>query len=684
MLGSHPISAVLGADIAATSDTASFGAYVKALSECGLSVMLCQRESKIPADYRTPKQKKDDLAAYAEATGDESRDDPPGGVHMATNDVNRLRSYVKRYRKEHGDEAPVNLAIEVGTSKVLVVDCDTMAERVAFCDWWASKHGDARFQHALPTVLSPGVLKDGVWVHKDGGHYYFTLDGLDVPVSTGKMTVTHNGVNFDVFWRDRYVLIPPSIRAEGPYQRVGPVLSLREHEWLHREIHLYAASRQIKPAGAGKLSEHNLDALVTWYHATSWGDLLVPEGWEWTGTDKTCGCPIWGRPGGRSSDKSATAHEPGCANSRYNSDDPPIHFWTSQPGDAILAMLHDVGSGATTLSKLQLYAALKFDRNISKALRSMPGMQSPARRSMSVVVPGMPFCTSVIVEVDEDDEDVIVTDSYSYDDGGDYPDIERVTPPIATTTTVTNPFTEALAPPHVHTHVEGGQNSGDVLQKSLVQPAAIQSPENSGVPSEILTTGVTPSVTDTVPTGVTPIVTGGVTESEALHYEQRYETLPTTSQHVAVSTPVPVQGHHFQSPPQKVSADVPTSPPPRLSVVPNHRADIRPRVTPATYGDDDDDYGTPALAPVPVAPAPSVGGANPFASLAAFRDHGAPAASTVPSFGTSGTAPVAPAAVAPVQQTAPAPTTPMELSDTDVDRIANRLAEILGSKFGQQ
>ena len=683
MLGSHPISAVIGADITATSDTASFSAYVKALSDAGLHVMMCQRESKIPADYRTPKQKKDDLTEYAEATGDTTRDEPRGGVHMATNNVSRLRSYVKRYRKEHGEEAPVNLAIEVGNSALIIVDCDTAAERAAFCDWWASKHGDERLRQALPTVLSPGVFKDGVWVHKDGGHFYFTVDGLNLPANMGKMSVTHNGVTFDVFWRDRYVLIPPSVRAEGPYQRVGPVLQLTDHEWLHREILTYAASRSIRPEGGGKLSEHNQDALVAWYTSTSWGDILAPHGWEWTGEDKSCGCPIWGRPGGRSSDKSATAHEPGCSNSRYNPEDPPIHFWTSQPGKEIQEKLQEVGGGASTLSKLQLFAALEFEGSDRAALRSMPGMQSMNMRSQSVQVPGMPFFTTVRVEVEDDDEDVIVTDSYSYEDDVDEASIEVVPPPHAATDIVTNPFTKALSQGEDHPHVHMDENSGGVLQKTLAQPATLDSSENSRNVSENLTPTVTPIITPPVTLGVTFMVTPGVTEIESVHYGSRYESPLAEGGNADSGNGVSVEGRHLSlvdSSPE----NTPTQTPVRHSVIPRHR---RPRGA-ARQAPTETPNMAPALEARTPEPAtrispPSIDG-NPFSVLSGSTAASVEEISSTPSFGGA-TSPTAaqvpqPSAALPV---APATSAP-RLSDEDVSRIATMVANILAGNTPAQ
>lgn len=431
MLGSHPISAILGAHISATSDTTSIRAYLKGLTDAGLHVLLCKPGTKEPADYRTAKQIKDDDEAYridfrhaVQARGgvvDEeliSKMKAPGGVHLATNDLARLRGYVNRFRKSLGDGspdkdgnptpvAPITLAVSVGPSKILVVDTDTAAQRQAFCDWMAESSANPLLAHTLPTVLSPGTMRNGEWVHKDGGHFYFELGDVCLPEGHGKMSVTHNGETFDIFWRDRYILVPPSERAEGKYERLGPVMSLRDHLWLIRAVCDYAESQKKKRDDTvGHLDPETREALVDWYSVTPWSDLLTPIGWELTGTDQ-CGCETWGRPG-RSQDKSATAHGVGCQKQEYlDSQDPPIHFWTTMPGREIQEKIDEVGG--STLSKLQLYAALEFNGDDGDALRSLPEL--PRRVPVSTVIfpENLPFGMSsnqVTFVSDQDGEDV--------------------------------------------------------------------------------------------------------------------------------------------------------------------------------------------------------------------------------------------------------------------------------------
>lgn len=386
MLGSHPISAILGARISATSPTEDLRAFVKGLTDVGLYVLLCKPGTKEPLDIRTPKQKQADNEAFAEATGMPGAEHP-GGFHLATNDAARLRLYLNRFRKLHGNGgvdddggaipvAPVTFAIDVGRSGVIVVDCDTQAQRDAFCAWMVERSGNPHLMHALPTVLSPGVHNGTDWVHRDGGHYYFAVNGRDLPKSTGKMNVKHNGESFDVFWNNRYVLIPPSERKEGKYERIGPVMSLDENPWLVSAIEEYverSASRREESDRDSEFPPEVQEGLIAWYSRTPWSELLIPAGWELTGKDTSCGCEVWGRPGGRSNDKSATAHVLGCTRSEFSySPDPPIHFWSSTPGREIERKLDDVNSRDRTLSKLQLFAALSFDGEDSEAMRAIP------------------------------------------------------------------------------------------------------------------------------------------------------------------------------------------------------------------------------------------------------------------------------------------------------------------------
>lgn len=128
---------------------------------------------------------------------------------------------------------------------------------------------------AQATVLTPGKFRDDKWIHRHGGHFYFlppeglqlhtslptaaverladlgitaehplyrTIEivsdpspgdikvrGKDVPTTfsgervPGRKTPvapeeTHHEAGYSVFWRSRYLVIPPSVRPEGEYK----------------------------------------------------------------------------------------------------------------------------------------------------------------------------------------------------------------------------------------------------------------------------------------------------------------------------------------------------------------------------------------------------------------------------------------------------------------------------------
>lgn len=287
---------------------------------------------------------------------------------------------------------PANLAVEVGRSNLVVVDCDT-AESVSFFQRWAAeKSGNEAWLYTAPTVRSPGAFdkKTQTWNHRDGGHFYFrvpqtaedettrTYPPIPSDIAT-TLTIDdpdNAGVYFDIAVNNRYILIPPSVREEGPYAAVGPSHDIED--WLYYWITDYGvgrlAERQKRAGEKAKregLSPEIVDEIETWYAETPWSALLAPLGWKPANMQDSCGCPIWSRPGG-SSPKSATAHEPGCSQ-HPNSLDPPIHFWTTEPGAEISDMIDQVGVDGRSLSKLQLLAATTTGGNIREAMTEALG-----------------------------------------------------------------------------------------------------------------------------------------------------------------------------------------------------------------------------------------------------------------------------------------------------------------------
>lgn len=512
MLGSNPISAILGAGVTATSDTSTIRYYVKALADNGMHMLICKPMTKEPDDLRTTAQIREDDEQWNADNGinGEWREHPKG-VHLATVDTSRLNKYINRYRKIYApapnpdgsqDEAPISLAINLGPSNLLVADCDTTEQRLAFTDWMAEKTGDPNYRHLIPTVKSPGMYRDGAWIHYDGGHYYFTARDIELPALMGELPVTHNGVTFMLMWSGHYILVPPSVRTEGAYERVGPVMDLKDHMWLHAFIHAANEERRLRRIASvhSALDDATEDGLQTWYNNTPWHTILAPHFWEFRG-ESVCGCEIWNRPGW-SNDRSAVAHVVGCRGNFTESSSPPIHFFTTNPGDAIQAKLAQVGAGSQTLSKLQLYSALFHEGNDGAALRSIS--EVPDQHNHIAHGGDLPWCE--IVEGGEDgdsDADYPVTAASPPCDG------MTSTPPLyapqSGTTAVTSSGTELWGEPSLQAPVHALVFSPENLAPPATFPAqAAPYTHPVNVPNGV-TAGATNSVTEQVTTNVTPV-----------------------------------------------------------------------------------------------------------------------------------------------------------------------------------
>lgn len=322
-----------------------------------------------------------------------------------------------------------NLAVEVGASNVVVADCDTADEVAWFKEWAAEQSGDSNWQFTMPTVLSPGVFAEGEWKHRDGGHFWFSINADDktptpagltvqpIPETITKVHVKKPGtdVQFTLMVNKAYVLIPPSARAEGAYKAAGPSHDMPG--WLydyiikdHQDQQERQEARERERALRSGLDDEQQEAVEQWWTSVSWADILIPHGWRPFGTDN-CGCPVFSRPG-YTNPKSATGHILTCTNPRYSdSNDPPIHFWTDNPGDAIQTMIAQVGS-ASTLSKLQLVAALDYGCDIRAALSGAVQMEFNAATTYDVTQAAPGFAMVDTVEHDEDEDDAYNASAY--------------------------------------------------------------------------------------------------------------------------------------------------------------------------------------------------------------------------------------------------------------------------------
>lgn len=374
MLGSTPITAVLGSGVDNTNHE-SVRSYIRAACDAGLSLLLITPGTKVPFDGRTARKRTaDDKAAQAAAKEAGHRDwkrvKSPSGLALATTDktvLTKKGGYLDRYIEAFGTDCAVNLAVEVGGSRLVIVDCDTTEQRRAFL---ADATGDAD-SDVPPTVLTPGSVdhETGDMAHYDGGHFWFTVpEGVEMPTSTGSMTVGSGAAAYSVLWHRRYALIPPSTRPEGRYEMLGrdyPVPG-----WLQQAIDTHAEAKRSRIDGARVERDESIAGEIDeWAETVSWADILEPLGWTPTVRPDTCGCDVWTAPGLHNSPKSATAHDAGCSLGRYTETNAPLHIWTDNPGEPFEDYVGQ--SGTKTLSKLQAVAWAGFDGDVGKAMDSM-------------------------------------------------------------------------------------------------------------------------------------------------------------------------------------------------------------------------------------------------------------------------------------------------------------------------
>jgi AAA domain-containing protein/bifunctional DNA primase/polymerase-like protein len=333
--------------------------YAIVLNEPGTKKPLCtlSASARKLADNETYQDDMDAGVANPRTTH------PCGISHALTaDDATKVTGLITRVTKRYG--APPNIGIEPGASRLLVVDMDTAGQRDAFLAVWASEDpSDAPDADVLYTVRSPGKQDpDGTWAHKDGGHTWFRLpEGVTLP-SAGRRVLTGEG-DWSLIWGDLQVLVPPSVRAEGPYACVG--MPQTAPRWMldriEAEVVLRTERARLRLERRSARDPGELDPVDVWSATTPWADLLEPRGWTATGRVDTCSCPTWTAPGPHGSPKSATAHDIGCA--VFDADDghAPMHVWTDNLPD----YLH---GAPRTITKLTHEAYADYEGSESAAV----------------------------------------------------------------------------------------------------------------------------------------------------------------------------------------------------------------------------------------------------------------------------------------------------------------------------
>jgi nucleotide-binding universal stress UspA family protein len=342
--------------------------YAIVLNEPGTKKPLCTLTAA--ARKQADREAQDEAAERGEPNA-ASRRHPCGIAHALTEaDATKVTSLLARVTKTYG--APPNIGLEPGASRLIAVDMDTVDQRDAFLSVWEREDpGAAPGADVLYTVRSPGQkAPDGSWAHSEGGHTWFTLpagERLPTTHDAGRGVLTDDG-GWSLIWSGLQVLVPPSARAEGPYACVG--MPRPAPAWLLQRIEAEVLLREERERlrlerRAEREQTGDTDLVDTWSADTTWAELLEQRGWSATGRVDTCSCPTWTAPGPHGSPKSATAHDEGCAVFDTADGHAPMHVWTDNPPDYLVAAVRD---GHRTLTKLTHEAYADHDGDESAAV----------------------------------------------------------------------------------------------------------------------------------------------------------------------------------------------------------------------------------------------------------------------------------------------------------------------------
>lgn len=333
----------------------------RAAVAAGYGIVVCKPGTRVPMCVLGQRAAAQADREEAERTGKDNARHPCGIDHTLT-DPKRVLSLFTRLEKAGltRDGNHVNLGVHLGVSRMLVVDVDTREQRDAFLMAWTGHTGVDQSSRE-PTVLSPGQVDDaGTWSHRDGGHWWFTLpDGVELPETPGVFTGPGGWV---ALWGRHQVLVPPSVRKEGPYRVIGQAEDAPA--WL---LSLIEQATEATPDRAEHVPREG-DPIDQWAASTPWEQLLRPDGWQPTGAVDRCGCPIWSAPGDHASPKSATAHGTDCGKYDTSSGWAPLHVWTDNPPEYLV--------GRKTWTPLQYVATRDHGGDIGAAMATL-GLHQP-------------------------------------------------------------------------------------------------------------------------------------------------------------------------------------------------------------------------------------------------------------------------------------------------------------------
>lgn len=295
-----------------------------------------------------------------------------------------------------------NVGLYLGDSSLVLIDVDSPEE---FDGWmeFCTAHG---FDPGPPTIRSPGVCTpDGAWKHRNGGHWVYRVTdpelmtairgerSLTAPriYATGFVTPSQalrvGGSYPQLMTNRRLGVIPPSVRAEGPYRGslddIRPLPAfletmLREHLDGKRVEHVQRAQRAAHHASTYAGGGGN-SRLTAWEDAQSITDVLT--GWSVSGHDGECEVLV--HPNA-SSPRSAVVHIPDCPHLDMDDRDRRlVTIWTPN-GEQWINDAKEA-TGSDTVSIARLVAHRDYDGDMTAMKRDL-GLFEP-RGSFPVPTP---------------------------------------------------------------------------------------------------------------------------------------------------------------------------------------------------------------------------------------------------------------------------------------------------------
>lgn len=422
----------------------------RAIVRAGYALVVCKPGSKVPmCTLNSNEMNQADKAAReaAQTTGRRNWEKVTHdcGLKHAITDEKTSDRVLKRLIKERGR---VNLGIELGQSRVVVVDVDSTTEDAAFQQAWHQATG-APIPFGM-SISSPGVYAEETWKHKDGGHYWFRLpEGFVLPTMDGALKMPGG---WSVMWADRQVLVPPSVRPEGAYTLVGDQHEIPE--WLIKTIlkHMIErkerAERRVALTRANAVSGDGSAIVDLWSSTVPWSALLEADNdelrWYDTGKLSNCGCGEWTAPGPHGSSKSATAHEAGCAEYDATVGHCPIHVWTDNPPLFLTGpKAQEFSSSGKTFTKIQYLALRDHEGDIRRACAAL-NISTPKTVLKPLAAQNM---ISAIESIGETPDPSVTVSATSGQDLATSGNLTPLTMPVTATTT---PVTSDLGIDPVH------------------------------------------------------------------------------------------------------------------------------------------------------------------------------------------------------------------------------------------